>query len=63
MHFLGYVKDMTELRRKVDVEIIASKYEAYGRVTVEAMAAKTVISKVIILIQPLFRSSYLAYIL
>lgn len=43
VHFLGYVKDMTELRRKVDVEIIASKYEAYGRVTVEAMAAKHVV--------------------
>ena len=43
VHFLGYVKDMTELRGKVDVEIIASKYEAYGRVTVEAMAAKHVV--------------------
>lgn len=36
---LGYVKDMTKLRQKTDVEIVASVSEAFGRVTVEAMLA------------------------
>lgn len=34
---LGYVKNMKEVRAKGDVEIVASKSEAFGRVTVEAM--------------------------
>lgn len=34
---LGKVDDMISLRKKVDVEIVASKCEAFGRVTVEAM--------------------------
>lgn len=33
----GYVSDMNTLRKKVHVEIVASKMEAFGRVTVEAM--------------------------
>lgn len=35
--FLGYVEDMKTLRRQVNAEIVPSKCEAYGRVTLEAM--------------------------
>lgn len=34
---LGRISDMIELRRNTDVEIVASKREAFGRVTIEAM--------------------------
>lgn len=34
---LGYVKNMKEVRANGDVESVASKCEAFGRVTVEAM--------------------------
>lgn len=34
---LGQVDNMAELRKKVDVELVCSKSEAFGRVTVEAM--------------------------
>lgn len=34
---LGKVNDMVALREKMDVEIVASKWEAFGRVTIEAM--------------------------
>ncbi len=38
--FLGFVNDMGELRgSKTDIEIVASRSEAYGRVTIEAMAS------------------------
>lgn len=37
LFFTGYVEDMVGLRNKVDAEIIPSKSEAYGRVTLEAM--------------------------
>lgn len=40
VELLGYVKDMTKLRQKTDVEIVASVSEAFGRVTVEAMFAR-----------------------
>ena len=33
----GFVSDMNALRRRSDVEIVASTMEAFGRVTVEAM--------------------------
>ena len=36
---LGQVDNMLELRKKSHVEIVATKYEAFGRVTVEAMKA------------------------
>lgn len=40
VEFLGYVDDLKKLRNTViDVEIIASRREAYGRVTIEAMAS------------------------
>lgn len=34
---LGKISDMLGLRKKMDVEIVASKCEAFGRVTIEAM--------------------------
>lgn len=34
---LGRISDMNSVRRKTDVEIVASNQEAFGRVTVEAM--------------------------
>jgi L-malate glycosyltransferase len=34
---LGLVKDMPELRKDMDVELVCSKAEAFGRVTAEAM--------------------------
>lgn len=37
--FEGYVEDMKELRTRMDAEIVPSKSEAYGRVTLEAMFA------------------------
>ncbi len=37
--FCGLVDDMRALRHKCDVEIVASRTEAFGRVTVEAMRA------------------------
>jgi len=35
--FCGLVEDIISLRKKCDVEIVASRAEAFGRVTVEAM--------------------------
>ena len=35
--FLGYISNMKELRRNMDIELVCSKKEAFGRVTVEAM--------------------------
>jgi len=40
---LGYITDMPGLRRQVDAEIMASRSEAYGRVTIEAIAAGNLI--------------------
>lgn len=40
VHFLGEVSDMLEVRRKMDVELVCSWFEAFGRVTVEAMLAE-----------------------
>lgn len=37
VQLVGFVSDMNALRRKSDVEIVASTMEAFGRVTVEAM--------------------------
>lgn len=34
---LGIVKDMPALRKRMDVELVCSAWEAFGRVTVEAM--------------------------
>lgn len=37
IEFLGLVHDMPSLRKKMDVEMVCSKSEAFGRVTIEAM--------------------------
>lgn len=37
IEFLGQVKDMNSVRKNADVELVCSKCEAFGRVTVEAM--------------------------
>ncbi len=37
--FLGFVSDMSKLRRETDIELVCSNREAFGRVTVEAMMA------------------------
>lgn len=39
VHILGLVKNMNELRKDCNVGIVASKKEAFGRVTVEGMLA------------------------
>lgn len=36
---LGYISDMKKLRSETDVELVCSKKEGFGRVTVEAMMA------------------------
>ena len=35
--FLGYRTDLPSIRREMDVELVCSRWEAFGRVTVEAM--------------------------
>lgn len=35
--FMGYRTDLPSIRRKMDVELVCSRCEAFGRVTVEAM--------------------------
>lgn len=37
VHFLGLVKDMNELRKKMHIGIVLSEMEAFGRVTIEGM--------------------------
>lgn len=39
-HFLGQVDDMLQLRSEMDLELVCSRCEAFGRVTVEAMSNK-----------------------
>lgn len=40
IHVIGMVEDMPKLRSGIDVELVCSKAEAFGRVTVEAMMSK-----------------------
>lgn len=40
VHFLGEVDDMEKLRSNMDMELVCSWCEAFGRVTVEAMCAE-----------------------
>ncbi len=37
INFCGFVKDMTMFREKIDIELVCSKMEAFGRVTIESM--------------------------
>lgn len=41
--FLGYRTDIIELRSKANISLVCSKMEAFGRVTVESMLAKTLV--------------------
>lgn len=43
LFFTGYVEDMARLRTEVDAEIVSSKSEAYGRVTLEAMLSHNLV--------------------
>lgn len=40
VHFLGEVQNISGLRKKMDMELVCSWCETFGRVTVEAMCAK-----------------------
>lgn len=40
VHFLGMVKNLKDIRREMDIGIVASKMEAFGRVTIEGMLSK-----------------------
>jgi len=39
IHILGQVDNMREVRKHIDIELVCSKAEAFGRVTAEAMLA------------------------
>ena len=39
LHILGQVDSMRDIRKRIDVELVCSKAEAFGRVTAEAMLA------------------------
>jgi len=43
IEFLGYCKDVNEIRKEHDIALVASKAEAFGRVTIEAMHAKMLV--------------------
>lgn len=43
VHFLGFVEDMNALRKKMHIAVVASKSEAFGRVTIEAMLGGLVV--------------------
>lgn len=44
VHIMGYVNNLREIReQKIDIELICSRSEAFGRVTVEAMQAGLVV--------------------
>lgn len=43
VHFLGDVQDISELRRGIDIELVCSWCETFGRVTVEGMFAKILV--------------------
>lgn len=38
--FLGYVNDLKPIRKQMDIELVCSKKEAFGRVTVEGMMSE-----------------------
>lgn len=40
IHFLGRVKNMNELRETMDIGLVCSNFEAFGRVTVEGMLSQ-----------------------
>lgn len=40
VQFLGFVSDLSELRKNIDISLVCSKNEALGRVTVESMYSR-----------------------
>ncbi|QHQ60688.1 glycosyltransferase [Anaerocolumna sedimenticola] len=43
IRFLGFKNDMQQIRNKMDIELVCSKNEAFGRVTVEAMLSNLLV--------------------
>ena len=43
VEFLGFVKNLKELRKRINIYLMCSKNEAFGRVTIEAMVAKNLV--------------------
>lgn len=39
VHFLGQVDNIRDIRKHIDIELVCSRAEAFGRVTAEAMLA------------------------
>lgn len=37
VHFLGHIKDMVTIKEKMHLQVVASRCEAFGRITIEAM--------------------------
>ena len=42
IHYLGRVEDMNSIRKKMDIGIVASRYDAFGRTIIEGMLGKMV---------------------
>jgi len=40
VHLLGDVENINELRKKMDIGVVATKFEAFGRVSIEGMLSK-----------------------
>lgn len=43
IHFLGFVKDLKEIRHNYDIAIVPSYNEAFGRVTIEGMLSQLLV--------------------
>lgn len=43
IEFVGYIKNINEFRKKMDIGIVASKSEAFGRTTIEGMLSQMLI--------------------
>lgn len=41
--FIGYQDDISDIRREVDIELVCSRAEAFGRVTIEAMLSGLIV--------------------
>lgn len=43
VHFLGEIQDIYSLRKEMNAEIVCSRFEAFGRVTIEAMSCGLIV--------------------
>lgn len=43
IEFLGFINDLSKVRKQTNISLVCSKNEAFGRVTVEAMCAKNLV--------------------